>query len=172
MTLSVQLGKRRPGPPDVLDDGGLRVLFMAYSSEGVEPVLDFEREGNPAILLNNREWLGKLSLIEFLRDVGKAFPISVMLSRESVRRRLESESGLSFTEFSYQVLQSYDFHHLYENYGCRLQVGGSDQMGNILAGVDYIRRVTGRDHGAGALIFPLVTDSSGEKFGKTAKRKP
>ena len=100
--------------------------------------------------------------------MGKSFSVNVMMSRESVKQRIAAQTGISFTEFSYQILQAYDFFHLYSEYGCRLQVGGSDQYGNILAGVDYIRRRTGRDHGAAALTFPLVQSSTGEKLGKTA----
>ncbi len=140
--------------------------------EGQRPqfakVLDFDSSDNPAILVNNADWLTKLNLIDFLRDVGKSFSVNVMMSRESVKQRFAAKSGISFTEFSYQILQAYDFFHLYGHYGCRLQVGGSDQYGNILAGVDFIRRKTGRDHGAAALTFPLVQTSTGEKLGKTA----
>ena len=131
-------------------------------------VLDFDSTENPAIMVNNADWLTKLDLIDFLRDVGKSFSVNVMMSRESVKQRIAAQSGLSFTEFSYQILQAYDFFHLYNERGCRLQVGGSDQYGNILAGVDYIRRKTGHDHGAAALTFPLVQSSTGEKLGKTA----
>ena len=132
-------------------------------------ILDFDRPGNPAIMVNNYDWLSELDLIGFLRDVGKHFPMSVMLSRESVRRRLDSATGLSFTEFTYQALQAYDFYHLYESHDCRLQVGGSDQYGNILAGVDFIRRMTGADDRAAALVYPLLTTASGEKMGQTAR---
>ena len=145
---------------------------IARNVEGQRPqfakVLDFDTTENPAIMVNNADWLTKLDLIDFLRDVGKSFSVNVMMSRESVKQRIAAQSGLSFTEFSYQILQAYDFFHLYNEYGCRLQVGGSDQYGNILAGVDYIRRKTGRDHGAAALTFPLVQSSTGEKLGKTA----
>ena len=120
-------------------------------------------------MVNNYDWLSQLDLIGFLRDVGKHFPMSVMLSRESVRRRLDSDAGLSFTEFTYQALQAYDFYHLYQHHNCRLQVGGSDQYGNILAGVDYIRRMTGADDRAAALVYPLLTTASGEKMGQTAR---
>ena len=131
-------------------------------------VLDFESQDNPAVIVNNIEWLGELSLVDFLRDVGKSFSVSVMMSRESVKQRLSTKAGISFTEFSYQILQAYDFYHLYKNHGCLLQSGGSDQYGNIIAGLDYIRRIAGHDHGAAALTFPLVKTSKGEKFGKTA----
>ena len=145
---------------------------IARNVEGQRPqfakVLDFDSAQNSAIMVNNADWLTKLNLIDFLRDVGKSFSVNVMMSRESVKQRIAAQSGLSFTEFSYQILQAYDFFHLYREYGCRLQVGGSDQYGNILAGVDYIRRRTGHDHGAAALTFPLVQSSTGEKLGKTA----
>lgn len=118
-------------------------------------------------LVNNYEWLGKMSAISFLRDVGKHFSVSSMIAKESVKSRLES--GISFTEFSYQVLQAYDFLKLFEKYGCKLQIGGSDQWGNISAGVSLIRRVKGEEvHG---LTIPLVTKPDGSKFGKSAGGK-
>jgi tyrosyl-tRNA synthetase len=127
--------------------------------------LDFDRGGNAARMVNNADWLTAVPLTDFLRDVGKHFKVNVMLNRESVRRRLESEEGISFTEFSYMLLQAYDFLVLHQRYGCTLQMGGSDQWGNILAGTDLIGRVAGgKAHG---IVFPLVTSSSGEKFGKT-----
>ncbi|MGH7676459.1 MAG: tyrosine--tRNA ligase [Gemmatimonadales bacterium] len=123
--------------------------------------LDFA--GGKALLLDNAAWLEPARLVEFLRDVGKHFTVNVMLQKESVQARLES--GLSFTEFSYMLLQAYDFLQLYRSHGCTLQVGGSDQWGNITAGVDLIRRVeSGEAH---ALVSPLVTTASGTKFGKT-----
>jgi tyrosyl-tRNA synthetase len=127
--------------------------------------LDFNAASNPARTINNAEWLGPISMMEFLRDVGKHFTVNYLLGKESVRRRLESEDGMSFTEFSYSMLQAYDFLVLNERYGCDLQLGGSDQWGNILAGIDLIRRLRGtRAHG---LVFPLVTSTTGVKFGKT-----
>src|SRR5436305_3236713 len=126
--------------------------------------LDFDRPGNAARILNNADWLTTVPLTDFLRDIGKHFKVNVMLSRESVRRRLESEEGISFTEFSYMLLQAYDFLVLHQKYRCTLQMGGSDQWGNIVAGVDLIGRVEGaKAHG---IVFPLVTSASGEKFGK------
>jgi tyrosyl-tRNA synthetase len=128
----------------------------------VAPFVTYEGE-NAARLVNNLDWTGPMSVIEFLRDVGKHFPVNRMLSREVVRARLES--GISFTEFSYQLLQSNDYFELHRRYGCTLQFGGSDQWGNITAGVDYIRR-----RGAGpvhAFTTPLVTKADGTKFGKT-----
>jgi tyrosyl-tRNA synthetase len=123
--------------------------------------LDFDAG---ALLLNNLDWLAPLTAIELLRDVGKHFPMGWMLGKESVRTRIEGE-GLSFTEFSYMVLQSYDFLHLERAYGCLLQIGGSDQYGNITAGIELIRRADGA--GAAGQTVPLITDASGQKFGKS-----
>ncbi len=132
--------------------------------------LDFDARENPARIVNNADWLAVIPLVDFLRDVGKYFTVNAMMARESVKRRLESEDGISFTEFSYMLLQAYDFLVLYDRYGCRLQMGGSDQWGNILAGADLIRRLRGEgteEKLAHGLVFPLVTTSSGVKFGKT-----
>jgi tyrosyl-tRNA synthetase len=127
--------------------------------------LDFDTKTNPARLLNNADWLTKLGAIEFMRDVGKHFTVNAMLAKESVRRRTESEDGISYTEFSYSLLQAYDYLVLHDQFGCTLQMGGSDQWGNITAGMDLIRRVRGgKAHG---LVLPLVTTASGTKFGKT-----
>lgn len=131
----------------------------------LERFLDFGPRPNAARMVNNAEWLRSLSLLEFLRDTGKHFTIQTMMARDSVKRRLESEDGLSFTEFSYQLLQAHDYLVLHDRYGCTLQAGGSDQWGNIVAGCDLIRRVRGaKAHG---LVLPLVTTSAGTKFGKT-----
>jgi tyrosyl-tRNA synthetase len=127
-------------------------------------LLDFSQGPAQAEVLNNHDWIGQLSAIEFLRDLGKHFSVNVMLQKESVRRRLE-EGGISFTEFSYQLLQSYDFLHLQQAKGCQLQIGGSDQWGNITAGADLVRKVAGQP--AWGLTVPLVTKSDGAKFGKT-----
>ncbi len=128
--------------------------------------LDFEGpEG--AIMADNISWLGSWRLVDFLRDIGKHFTVNTMLAKESVRIRLEDrEQGISFTEFSYMLLQAADYLHLHTTYGCTLQVGGSDQWGNITAGVELIRRVSG--HTAHGLTSPLLTTASGEKFGKSA----
>jgi tyrosyl-tRNA synthetase len=127
--------------------------------------LDFDIPENPAKLVNNAEWLTKLGAIEFMRDVGKHFTVNAMLAKESVKRRTESEDGISYTEFSYSLLQAYDYLVLHDRFGCTLQMGGSDQWGNITAGMDLIRRVRGgKAHG---LVMPLVTTASGTKFGKT-----
>jgi tyrosyl-tRNA synthetase len=120
-------------------------------------------EGN-GILVNNIDWTAELSVIDFLRDVGKHFPVNVMLQKETVKRRLEA-GGISYTEFSYMLLQSNDYLELFRRHGCRLQVGGSDQWGNLTAGIDLIRRV--ESEAVHALSWPLVTTSSGEKFGKS-----
>lgn len=132
-------------------------------------ILDFNTEENPALIVNNYDWLTDIDLLGFLRDIGKHLPMSVMLSRESVHRRMASKTGLSFTEFTYQAIQAYDFYHLYINADCHLQVGASDQYGNILAGIDLIRRMEGSEHLASALVFPLLTTSDGQKMGKTAR---
>src|SRR6185436_15888550 len=127
--------------------------------------LDFDASENPARIVNNADWLAPITMMEFLRDVGKHFTVNNLLGKEAISRRLESEEGISFTEFSYPLLQAYDYLVLHDRYQCTLQMGGSDQWGNILAGVDLIRRVRGAK--AHALVFPLVTTASGVKFGKT-----
>ena len=127
--------------------------------------LDFDASAHPARIVNNADWLGPISMMEFLRDVGKYFTVNNLLAKEAIKRRLETDEGISFTEFSYPLLQAYDYLVLFDTYGCTLQMGGSDQWGNIVAGIDLIRRLRGaRAHG---LVFPLVTTSSGVKFGKT-----
>jgi len=131
----------------------------------VSAFLDFDAPKNPAQVVNNLDWTSPLSAIEFLRDIGKHFSVNQMLSKDSVSARLEG-GGISYTEFSYQVLQSYDFLELYRRNNCTLQVGGSDQWGNIVAGLDLIRRV---EQGSGhALTVPLLMKADGTKFGKTA----
>ncbi len=128
--------------------------------------LDFEIKTNTALLVNNADWLLSLNLVDFLRDIGKHFTVNYMISKDSVKMRLDREDGISFTEFSYMLLQSYDFLHLCDHYNCTLQTGGSDQWGNITAGVELIRRMRGKP--AGALVYPLITKADGTKFGKTA----
>ncbi len=128
--------------------------------------LDFESKTNPAKIVDNADWLCRLDLIGFLRDIGKRFTVNAMIAKESVRSRMEDrESGISFTEFSYMLLQAYDFLHLYRTEGCELQAGGSDQWGNITAGIELIRKVEGGT--AFGLTFPLITTADGKKFGKT-----
>ena len=126
--------------------------------------LDFTRGPAGALVVSNLDWTGDLLALDFLRDIGKHFPVNQMLSRESVRARLEA-GGISFTEFSYQILQANDYLELYRRYGCSLQVGGSDQWGNLVSGVDLIRRVTGDP--VHALATPLITKPDGTKYGKT-----
>jgi len=128
--------------------------------------LDFDVKANPAKIVNNMDWLGELSMLDFLRDTGKYFTINYMMSKDSVKNRMDRESGLSFTEFSYMLLQSYDFLHLHQTMGCELQCGGSDQWGNITAGSDLIRKQTG--DAVFGLTYPLIKKSDGTKFGKTA----
>ena len=142
----------------------------AENAEGIrgqlEHFLDFEAKSNPARMCNNHDWLGGLALVDFLRDIGKHFSVNQLMAKESVRRRLQEEdSGISYTEFSYALLQSYDFLELSRREGCTVQMGGSDQWGNITAGIDLIRRVQGER--AFGVVYPLITNSSGTKFGKS-----
>lgn len=139
---------------------------LAAIQQQLAGVLDFEAKSNPARIMNNADWLGQLNLLTFLRDVGKHFTVNSMMAKDSVKSRLAREDGISFTEFSYMLLQAYDFYHLYNQHGCVLQMGGSDQWGNILAGVELIRKIKGKKgHG---LVFPLITKADGGKFGKTS----
>ena len=131
----------------------------------LERFLDFEGVSNPAKIVNNADWLTEISFIEFLRDVGKYFTVNYLLAKDSVKRRLEQEGGLSFTEFSYSLLQAYDYLVLHDREGCTLQMGGTDQWGNITSGIELIRKL--RQTPAHGLVCPLVTTASGVKFGKT-----
>ncbi|OXM62038.1 tyrosine--tRNA ligase [Amycolatopsis vastitatis] len=130
----------------------------------LEKFVDFDDSPTGAIVENNLNWTGEQNVLEFLRDVGKHFSVNVMLNRDTVRRRLEGD-GMSYAEFSYLLLQSQDYRHLYREYGCKLQVGGSDQWVNLVGGVDLIRRTEGAS--VHAVTAPLVTDSEGRKFGKS-----
>ncbi|MEI2459365.1 tyrosine--tRNA ligase [Bacillus subtilis] len=127
--------------------------------------LDFEATENPAVIANNFDWIGKMNVIDFLRDVGKNFGINYMLAKDTVSSRIES--GISYTEFSYMILQSYDFLNLYRDKNCKLQIGGSDQWGNITAGLELIRKSEEEGAKAFGLTIPLVTKADGTKFGKT-----
>ncbi len=131
-------------------------------------LLDFSAAANPARLVDNADWIAPFSFLEFLRDVGKHFSLNVMLAKDSVRSRMEGDSGISYTEFSYQLLQAYDFFHLRKTFNCELQIGGSDQWGNLTAGTDLIRKKLGHEATAWGWTFPLITKSDGTKFGKTA----
>jgi tyrosyl-tRNA synthetase len=139
--------------------------WVARIRKQLEKFLDFDTTANPAVMANNLDWTAPLSAIDFLRDIGKHFSVNQMLAKDAVSSRLNKD-GISYTEFSYQVLQSLDFLELYKRYNCTLQLGGSDQWGNITAGLDLIRRVEG---GSGhAMTIPLLTKADGTKFGKTA----
>ncbi|KAJ1304642.1 hypothetical protein OPQ81_005783 [Rhizoctonia solani] len=151
--------------------------FFRLGADRAARYLEINREEIvPPKVLDNLTWTGNLTLLDFLRDVGKHAKVNVMMSRDSVKSRLESSQGISFTEFSYQLLQAHDYFYLYTNYGCRLQVGGADQWGNIVAGTDLIRRrytsqegqVQDQAEPAFGLTVPLLTTPSGEKFGKSA----
>lgn len=149
-----------------------KLLDDAQVAENIEGIraqlshfLRFDDSEAGALIVNNNEWLGSLTLIDFLRDVGKHFTVNYMMGKESVKRRLEGSDGISYTEFTYMMLQAYDYLEMFDRYDCTLQMGGSDQWGNITAGTDLIRRMRGGK--AHALVSPLVTTSSGVKFGKT-----
>lgn len=131
-------------------------------------LLDFTVAANPARLVDNADWIAPFSFLDFLRDVGKHFSLNVMLAKDSVKSRMEGDAGISYTEFSYQLLQAYDFYHLRNTFDCELQIGGSDQWGNLTAGTDLIRKKLGHDSSAWGWTFPLITKSDGTKFGKTA----
>jgi tyrosyl-tRNA synthetase len=141
----------------------------AHNAEGIrsqlERFLEFGDRAHAARMANNVDWLQPIGFLEFLRDVGKHFTVNYMMAKESVKRRLNAEEGISFTEFSYQLLQAYDYVVLHDRFKCNLQMGGSDQWGNIVAGIDLVRKLRGaRVHG---LVVPLVTSAAGTKFGKT-----
>jgi tyrosyl-tRNA synthetase len=134
----------------------------------LEKFLDFDSaKPNAAVMVNNYDWFKNFSFLNFIRDVGKHITVNYMMAKDSVKKRLEGETGMSFTEFTYQLVQGYDFYWLYENKGCRLQMGGSDQWGNIVTGTELIRRKSAGE--AFAFTCPLVTKSDGGKFGKTEK---
>ncbi len=148
----------------------LTVEQVAKNVEGIKEnlsrFLSFDDPVNPAILVNNYDWYRNVSAINFLRDICVNFRVPAMLSKESVKKRLEAtDGGMTFTEFSYQILQGNDFLHLYDNYGCTLEIGGSDQWGNITSGTDLVHRLRGTE--VYGLTFPLVCDSQGRKFGKS-----
>ncbi|MEV4973082.1 tyrosine--tRNA ligase [Streptomyces scopuliridis] len=160
-----QIGDPRPTAERTLNDPETVAGWVRRLRSQIEPFLDFEGP-NAATMVNNLDWTASLSAIEFLRDVGKHFRVNKMLTKDSIARRLESDEGISYTEFSYQLLQSMDFLELYRRYGCVLQQGGSDQWGNLTAGLDLIHRL---EPGATvhALATPLMTKADGTKFGKT-----
>lgn len=155
-------GKSKERP--LLDDAEIKKNIVSIR-KNFEKVLDFNHPKAKPLMLNNDDWFAGFRFIDFLRDVGKHFRINQMLAKDSVRSRLESEEGMSYTEFSYQILQAYDFYHLLTHQDVILQMGGSDQWGNITAGIELIRKLSGQS--AYGLTFPLLTRSDGKKFGKT-----
>ena len=148
-----------------LNDESVVADWVLRIRKQLEKVIDFEDKNTGAVMANNLDWTKPVSALEFLRDIGKHFSVNQMLTKDSVASRL-STAGISYTEFSYQVLQAFDYLELYRRYQCRLQIGGSDQWGNIVAGLDLIRKVEGAT--AHALTIPLLAKSDGSKFGKTA----
>ena len=152
---------------NLLDEPTLRANQEALKKQ-LSRFLDFEsNQPNKALMVNNYDWMKEFSFLNFIRDIGKHITVNYMMSKDSVKKRLgeEAKSGMSFTEFTYQLVQGYDFLHLYQNYGCKLQMGGSDQWGNITTGTELIRRIASGE--AYALTCPLITKADGGKFGKT-----
>lgn len=160
-----QIGDPRPTAERTLNDPETVAQWVTRLRSQIEPFLSFEGE-NAAVMVNNLDWTAGMTAIEFLRDIGKHFRVNKMLTKDSVARRLESQEGISYTEFSYQLLQGMDFLELYRRYGCVLQQGGSDQWGNLTAGLDLIHKLEPHAH-VHALATPLMTKSDGTKFGKT-----
>ena len=158
------IGDPKPTSERVLNERDTVALWVERLRGQIEPFLSFEG-ANAAVMVNNLDWTAPMSAIDFLRDVGKYFRVNRMLAKEAVSARLESSEGISFTEFSYQILQGMDFLELYRRYGCVLQTGGSDQWGNLTAGTDLLHRAEGVS--GHALSTPLVTKADGSKFGKT-----
>ncbi|GHE74492.1 tyrosine--tRNA ligase [Streptomyces longispororuber] len=160
-----QIGDPRPTAERTLNDPETVANWVTRLRSQIEPFLSFEGE-NAAVMVNNLDWTAGMTAIEFLRDIGKHFRVNKMLTKESVARRLESQEGISYTEFSYQLLQGMDFLELYRRHGCVLQTGGSDQWGNLTAGIDLIHRLE-PEATVHAVATPLMTKADGTKFGKT-----
>ena len=158
------IGDPRMSGERVLNTKETVAQWVERLREQVSRFLDFEGD-DPALLVNNLDWTGELTAIDFLREVGKHYRLGTMLAKETVARRLASEEGISFTEFSYQILQGYDFLELFRRYGCVLQTGGNDQWGNLLSGVELVRKA--EQQTVHAMTTPLITKSDGTKFGKT-----
>ncbi|WP_353648156.1 tyrosine--tRNA ligase [Nakamurella sp. A5-74] len=158
------IGDPKPTSERVLKSREQTAEWVAGIERQVRPFLDFEGE-NPAILVNNLDWTEPISALDFLRDIGKYFRVNTMLRKDAVAARLNSDEGISYTEFSYQILQGLDYLELFRSYGCTLQTGGQDQWGNLVAGVDLIRKAEGAS--VHVLATPLITDSHGVKFGKS-----
>jgi tyrosyl-tRNA synthetase len=158
------IGDPRPTSERTLNAKETVAAWVERIREQIEPYLSFEGE-NAAVMVNNLDWTASLSAIDFLRDIGKHFRVNRMVAKEAVSARMHSEAGISYTEFSYQILQGFDFLQLFQRFGCVLQTGGSDQWGNLTAGLDLVHRVEGRS--LHAFATPLVTKADGTKFGKT-----
>jgi len=158
------IGDPRPTAERVLKTKEQTADWAQRIERQVQPFLDFTGD-NPAILVNNLDWTAPLSALDFLRDIGRHFRVNQMVRKDAVAARLESRDGISYTEFSYQILQGLDYLHLYREYGCTLQTGGQDQWGNLTAGSDLIHKVEGAS--VHLLTTPLITDASGRKFGKS-----
>ncbi len=152
---------------NLLDENTLAKNLAGIKSQ-LEKYLDFDQsKSNGAIMANNYDWFREMGFIGFLRDVGKHITVNYMMAKDSVRKRIEGDAGISYTEFAYQLMQGYDFYWLYQNFNCKMQMGGSDQWGNITTGTELIRRKAGGE--AFAFTCPLITKSDGGKFGKTEK---
>ena len=158
------IGDPRPSAERVLKTKDQTAEWVDKIKKQVRPFLDFDGD-NPAIVVNNLDWTAGISALDFLRDYGKHFRVNGMIKKDAVSARLHSEQGISYTEFSYQILQALDFLHLYREYGCTLQTGGSDQWGNLIAGADLIRSAEGKS--VHVLTSPLLTDANGNKYGKS-----
>ena len=159
------IGDPRPSAERVLKTKEQTAQWVGRIADQVRPFLRSDGD-NPAVLVNNLDWTESLSALDFLRDIGKHFRVNQMVKKDAIAARLSSDEGISYTEFSYQLLQGLDYLQLFREYGCTLQTGGNDQWGNLTAGSDLIHRVEGRS--VHLLTTPLLTDSSGEKFGKSA----
>ncbi|MFN5642284.1 MAG: tyrosine--tRNA ligase [Sphingobacteriales bacterium] len=152
---------------NLLDEESLQRNVKGIRNQ-LSKYLDFTpTHSNPAQLVNNYDWFKEISFIGFLRDIGKHITVNYMMSKDSVRKRIEGDTGISYTEFAYQLMQGYDYYWLFQNKGCKLQMGGSDQWGNIVTGTELIRRKSGGE--AFAFTCPLITKADGGKFGKTEK---
>jgi tyrosyl-tRNA synthetase len=158
------IGDPKPTSERVLKTKEQTADWVDRIQQQVRPFLDFEGD-NPALLVNNLDWTAPVTALDFLRDIGKHFRVNQMIRKDAVAARLESEQGISYTEFSYQILQALDFLELYRTHGCTLQTGGADQWGNLTAGVDLVHRVEGV--GVHCFTTPLLTDAAGTKFGKS-----
>ena len=147
--------------------------FLRHNEQGIkrqlEKFLDFNCGERSAEMVNNYDWFKEISFLNFIRDVGKHITVNYMMAKDSVKKRIEGDTGMSFTEFTYQLVQGYDFYWLYENKKCKLQMGGSDQWGNIVTGTELIRRKAGGE--AFAFTCPLITKSDGSEIWENGKRK-